>query len=209
MAPNGKVFGISSEKMWYLDPAGNGTIQTVGNFKQAYTSANPVNVGATNTAVMYDIGKIIVAGGNGSFNGDGLPASNKATTIDINSGGAILTELPAMNNARRYPNGIALPEGKVLITGGTKRGNNNGADSVPAVEIWNPVSNTWTVGASAAQYRGYHSFSILLPSGVVLSTGGGTPGPVTNLNAEVYYPPSLFRAVGEPPSSPRARWWWR
>ena len=101
-----------------------------------------------------------------------------------------------MNNARRYPNGIALPEGKVLITGGTKRGNNNGADSVPAVEIWNPASNTWTVGASAAQYRGYHSFSILLPSGVVLSTGGGTPGPVTNLNAEVYYPPSLFRTVG-------------
>ena len=196
VAPNGKVFGISAEKMWYLDPAGNGTIQTVGNFKQAYTTANPVNVGATNTAVMYDIGKIIVAGGNGSFNGDGLPASNKATTIDINGGGATLTELPPMNNARRYPNGIALPEGKVLITGGTKRGNNNGADSVVAVEIWNPASNTWTVGASAAHYRGYHSFSILLPSGVVLSTGGGTPGPVTNLNAEVYYPPSLFRTVG-------------
>ena len=75
-----------------------------------------------------------------------------------------------MNNARRYPNGIALPEGKVLITGGTKRGNNNGADSVVAVEMWNPASNTWTVGASAAHYRGYHSFSILLPSGVVLST---------------------------------------
>ena len=196
VAPNGKVFGISSEKMWYLDPANNGTIQTVGNFKQAYTSANPVNVGATNTAVMYDIGKIVVVGGNGSFNGDGLPASNKATVIDINSGGATLTELPAMTNARRYPNGIALPEGKVLITGGTKRGNNNGADAVFATELWNPTTNTWTVGANAAVYRGYHSFSVLLPSGVVLSTGGGTPGPVTNLNAEAYYPPSLFRTVG-------------
>jgi len=196
VAPNGKVFGISAEKMWYLDPASNGTIQTVGAFKQGYTAANPVNVGATNTAVMYDVGKIIVVGGNGSFNGDGLPASNQATMVDINGGGAVLTELPAMTSARRYPNGVALPEGKVLITGGTKRGNNNGADAVFAVELWNPSTNAWTVGASAAVYRGYHSFSILLPSGVVLSTGGGTPGPVTNLNAEAYYPPSLFRTIG-------------
>lgn len=195
VAPNGKVFGLSAEKMWYLDAAGNGTIQTVGTFKQGYTAGTPVNVGATNTAVMYTTGKILVAGGNGSFNGDGLPASNMATSIDINGGGAVLTELPRMTFPRRYPNAIALPEGKVLITGGTRRGNNNGADAVYAAEIWNPATNAWTVGANAAVYRGYHSFTILLPSGVVLSTGGGTPGPVTNLNAEVYYPPSLFRSV--------------
>jgi YVTN family beta-propeller protein len=196
VAPNGKVFGLSSEKMWYLDPTDNGTIQTVGNFKQAYSSTTPVNVGATNTAVMYTIGKILVVGGNGGFNGDGLPASDMATVIDLNNGNPVLTELPRMSSPRRYPNGIALPEGKVLITGGTRRGNNNGADAVYAAEIWNPAAGTWTVGASAAVYRGYHSFSILLPSGVVLSTGGGTPGPVTNLNAEVYYPPSLFRTSG-------------
>jgi hypothetical protein len=30
----------------------------------------------------------------------------------------------------------------------------------------------------------------------VLTAGGGSPGPVTNLNAEVYYPPYLFAADG-------------
>ena len=44
-------------------------------------------------------------------------------------------------------------------------------------------------------YRGYHSTSALLPNGTVLSAGGGTPGPVTNLNGEIYYPPQLFRSA--------------
>jgi YVTN family beta-propeller protein len=42
----------------------------------------------------------------------------------------------------------------------------------------------------------YHSATLLLPNGTVLSTGGGAPGPVNNQNAEVYYPPYLFRSVG-------------
>jgi YVTN family beta-propeller protein len=195
VAPDGRVFGLSSERMWYLDPANNGAIQTVGAFKVGYSATSPVNVGATNTAVMYTTGKILVVGGNGGFNGDGLPASNMATSIDINGGGAVLTELTPMTYPRRYPNAIVLADGKVVITGGTRKGNNNGTDAVYPAELWNPNTSAWTIGASAAIYRGYHSFSVLLPSGAILSAGGGAPGPVTNLNAELYYPPSLFRTV--------------
>jgi YVTN family beta-propeller protein len=200
VAPSGKVFGISAERMWTLDPAGNGGITIHGAFKSAPSANanNAPNVGATNTAAMYDIGKVLVVGGNGSYNGDNLPASKLATAIDINGGTPVLTEQPAMGNARRYGNAIALPDGRVLVTGGATYGNlYNGQPgaSVTAAEIWNPASGAWTVGASAAVYRGYHSFTVLLPNGTVLSTGGGAPGPVTNLNAEVYYPPQLFKAV--------------
>ena len=194
--PSGRVFGVSAERMWSIDPAGQGAVTIHGAFKTAPGNiANPPNVGATNTAVMFDIGKVLIAGGNGSFNGDGWPASRQATVIDMNSGNPVLTEQPAMAFARRYPNSIVLPDGKVVITGGAARGNNNGVNAVYAAEIWNPATGNWTVGANAAVYRGYHSFSVLLPNGTVLSTGGGTPGPVTNLNAEVYYPAALFRTV--------------
>jgi YVTN family beta-propeller protein len=195
VAPSGKVFGISAERMWTLDPADNGTLLIHGAFKSAPDTTIKPNVGATNTAVMYDVGKILLAGGNGSFNGDGMPASVMATRIDINGNTPALTEQPAMANARRYGNAVVLPDGKVLITGGTRLGNNNGANAVLPAEIWSPGTGTWVTGASAAVYRGYHSFTVLLPNGTVLSTGGGTPGPVTNLNAELFYPPQLFRTV--------------
>jgi YVTN family beta-propeller protein len=195
VAPSGKVFGISAERMWTLDPSDNGSLLVHGAFKTAPDTTVKPNVGATNTAVMYDIGKILLVGGNGSFNGDGLPASVMATQIDINGPAPVLTEQPAMAHARRFGNAVVLPDGKVLITGGTRQGNSNGANAVLPAEIWNPVSGTWSTAASAAVYRGYHSFTVLLPNGTVLSTGGGTPGPVTNLNAELYYPPQLFRTV--------------
>ena len=37
---------------------------------------------------------------------------------------------------------------------------------------------------------------ILLPDATVLSLGGGAPGPLTNLNGEIYKPSYLFNADG-------------
>ncbi len=198
VAPDGKVFGISAETMWKLDIAGNGgtgAITVLGKFKTPASTTAPVNVGATNSAVMFAPGKILQAGGNGYFNGDGYPASNMATVVDINGATPVLTETAAMSFARRYINLVVLPNGQVVATGGTKVGNNGGADAVYPAEIWNPATGTWTLGASAAQIRVYHSATLLLPNGTILSTGGGAPGPVNNQNAEVYYPPYLFRTV--------------
>lgn len=199
VAPSGKVFGISAETMWTLDVAANGGLGGVtvhGRFKTPASTTAPVNVGATNSAVMFAPGKVLQAGGNGYFNGDGYPASNMATVVDFNGATPVLTETARMAHARRYINLVVLPDGQVLATGGTRVGNNGGADAVYAAEIWNPATGTWTLGASAAQVRVYHSATLLLPNGTVLSTGGGAPGPVNNLNAEVYYPPYLFRSVG-------------
>lgn len=200
VAPNGQVFGISADRMWYLDVNANGGAGAVfdnGQFKPGPGfRADPDNVGALSVAVMYDIGKIIQAGGNGGFNGDGFPASNKATSIDINNGAPVLTELPRMIIPRRYGNGIVLANGDVVITGGTRRGNDAGGNEVYAAEIWNPNSNTWRIGASASTIRVYHSITSLLLNGTIISTGGGTPGPVLNRTGEVYYPPYLFEQTG-------------
>jgi hypothetical protein len=42
----------------------------------------------------------------------------------------------------------------------------------------------------------------LLPDGSVLTGAGGAPGPVKNLNMELYYPGYLFDAFGQPAVRP-------
>jgi hypothetical protein len=71
-----------------------------------------------------------------------------------------------------------------------------------AAEIWDPATGQWTLGANAAKARLYHSTALLLPEGSVLTAGGGAPGPVNNLNAEIYYPPYLYDASGQPAARP-------
>lgn len=197
--PSGLVAGISAERLWALDvnaSNGAGQLTVYGAFKRAPSANAPVNVGATSSAVMFAPGKVLQAGGNGGYNGDALPASNQATVVDFTGSRPVVTETRAMAYARRFANLTVLPDGSVVATGGTRYGNNGGGDAVFAAEIWKPSTGAWTLAASAAQVRVYHSAALLMPNGTVLSTGGGAPGPVSNLNAEVFYPPYLFRTAG-------------
>jgi large repetitive protein len=196
VAPTGEVFGISTEKMWYLNVSGDGAVRDAGDFKTAPDDTTLPNVGPTSTAVMFAPGRILQVGGNGYNNEFVSRSSARATIIDINGASPVVSDTASMRHARQWANANVLPDGRVLITGGTRNSNNGGSDAVRAAELWNPNTGTWTTGASAAQIRVYHSAAILLADGTVLTTGGGAPGPVNNLNAEVYYPPYLFRAAG-------------
>lgn len=196
VTPYGTVFGISTDKMWEMNVQGIGSIKTLGTFKSKPNDTTKPNVGPTSTATMYDTGKILQVGGNGYANGFPSPSSNQATIFDINQinlGTVKVTETSAMKFPRQWANSNVLPNGDVLVTGGTRFADNGGADTVLEPEIWKPTTGTWTVGAPAAVYRGYHSSAALLPNGAILSVGGGIPGPATNRNAEIYYPPYFFR----------------
>lgn len=201
VAPNGKLFGISSEQMWSLDPTGNGSVTSLGGFKTAMNFSTSIsataapNVGPTSTAVMYDVGKILQVGGNGRYNGDGTVSSSLATTVDINGSRPVLRDTAPMTYGRQWPTATVLPTGKVAVTGGSTFGDEAGSNAVLAAETWDPATGTWSVGASGSLYRGYHSTATLLQDGTVLVAGGGVPGPMDNLNAEIYYPPYLFKTV--------------
>lgn len=206
-APNGKVFGISSDRMWYLDTAGAGAVTTMP-FRPAQRDAavatQAPNVGPSSTAVMYDIGKILQLGGNSFDNGSQMLASSLATTIDINGAAPVLNETTPTNFGRSWANATVLPTGKVVVVGGSLFGDQAGDNQVLASETWDPATGRWTVGASNAVYRGYHSGAALMQDGTVLVAGGGIPGPINNLNAEVYYPPYLFTTVnGKAALAPR------
>ncbi len=179
IAPDGRVFGYeSSGKMYYISTSGDGAVTQVGQITT--TTGNDAS------AAMFRPGRILQFGGS----------SNAATVIDITGGGTpVVTPTQSMSSQRRLVNATILADGKVVATGGSSVWNqltnvNNTA------EIWNPDTGTWLQGAVGDRARLYHSNSLLLPDASVLVAGGGAPGPQTNLNVEMFYPPYLFTAAG-------------
>jgi hypothetical protein len=100
-----------------------------------------------------------------------------------------------MTYPRRQFNATLLPDGKVLVTGGTaSAGFSELAGAVHAPELWDPATGKWSIMASNQVTRVYHSTTLLLPDGRILSTGSGDgPGLPRELNAEIFSPPYLFR----------------
>ena len=206
VAPNGEIFGLSSDKLWFLDPKGGdgqGSIRVVGTFKEpargyraGETAANLPNVGSsTSSAAMFAPGKALHVGGNGYWVVHDLPGSSAATVLDFSDGTVKVTETSPMANARRFFNATVLANGEVFVNAGTRFGNSLG-DAVYAGEVWNPGTGRWTTMASAQKARMYHNTAGLLPNGTVLTAGGGNPAPTFNRNIEVFYPPYLFQQQG-------------
>ncbi|MDO9456450.1 LamG-like jellyroll fold domain-containing protein [Nocardioides sp.] len=196
---SGTLFNITGTQMYELDPAGNagegaltlrGTLPT--NVSNQGALGNPV--GATSTAAMYAPGKILQVGGGWWANGGGPAGAKAGFTVDITGGTAnpVVTPIAPMKFARHWPTATVLPNGEVLVTGGSRDNNGNGG-YVTTAEIWNPDSGQWrTVEAPYEHARLYHSTALLLPDGRVMVGGGGAPGPRNYTDVEYYSPSYLY-----------------
>jgi hypothetical protein len=208
-APNGKVFyaGERVTSRW-LNPdavtskgrgswSWNSTLNHVWPFNRDYGSA-----------VMYETGKILYAGGGGNLQwGSPDPKASAPTataeTIDLNLGTPTWQNTDAMHFGRRHLNATILPDGQVLVTGGTSAGGfNTLAGAVHAAEVWSPKTGHWTQLASNTIDRGYHAISLLLPDGTVMHGASGdaaVPGSTElyprQTNSELFRPPYLFKGA--------------
>jgi len=179
VAPNGKVFQAGPNQLTrYLDTTGTGAWSNVAVTKlNAWRDYGP--------AVMYGIGKILLIGGSD-------PPTATAETIDLTAATPAWSLTGSMHSARRQHNGVLLPDGKVFVVGGSSAsGFDTSSSPVLPTEMWDPATGQWTVMASIAVYRGYHSTALLLPDGRVLSAGGNVGGP----NAQIFSPPYLFNGT--------------
>jgi hypothetical protein len=157
----------------------------------------------TGTSVMYDKDKILFPGGG--FN---TTPQNETETLTRQSNGNLLwTAEPAANwmtYKRMHQTGTVLPDGKVLITGGTPcTGSNNVACDPGAAlttpELWDPTTRMWTSMVQHQETRVYHSTAILLPDGRVLVGGGGRPAAQGEVPPG--QPPCLTSTVSTPNAS--------
>jgi Domain of unknown function (DUF1929)/Kelch motif len=211
VAPNGRLFMAGERVMsrWF-------DVDVTAAGGRGRWSNGPVHIWPFNrdygTAVMYEPGKILYAGGGGH---PGWPTPDaKASTptataekIDLNQTGAQWQSAGSMSAPRRHLNSTILPDGEVLITGGTRGGgfvDINQGDAVKTAEMWNPKTGQWTTLAAASKMRVYHSVSLLLPDATVLHGASGdadafqngvlTPVPPER-NHEIFSPPYLFKGA--------------
>jgi Domain of unknown function (DUF1929) len=98
---------------------------------------------------------------------------------------------------RRHLNATILPDGTVLVTGGTSAcGFTDPSGGVFAAENYNQATNTWSTWANASTIRVYHSTAMLLRDGRILYTGSGDGGGVPQQNNyEIFSPPYLFKGA--------------
>lgn len=177
VTPAGKVWNIADEHTYYLDPEGVGGIERLDLYPGT-------NIGGTSSSVSFAPGMILQAG-----------AGPNANIFDLNYDPPRFMAAAPMHESRIWGNAIVLPDGTVMMVGGSGQFNEN-EDVAYAPEIWDPKTNTWTLLAESATPRLYHSTALLLPDGRIFSAGGGAPGPEDHLNAEVFSPPYLHNPDG-------------
>jgi hypothetical protein len=196
VAPNGKVFNAGPQQTSrYLDTSGTGVWSNVANSSLLYRDYG--------SSVMYDDGKILIVGGNPrepdpNAQPTNLPSAT-AEVIDLKATTPAWRSVSPMSIGRRHLNTTLLPDGKVLVTGGSSfPGFDKPLGAVLYAEMWDPDTETWAIMAGYTRYRGYHSNAVLLPDGRVLIAGGGHPNPpggTEEKNAEIYSPPYLFKGA--------------
>ncbi len=159
-------------------------------------------------AVQYAADQILFIGG-GQDQGSRVPTA-EVETIDLSAAAPRWEKTDPLNIPRRHHNACVLPDGSVLVTGGTRGGGgpSNGFNDMEAgqpvhsPEVWDPRTGKWTLLAAEAVDRCYHATAVLLPDGRVLSAGGGeyrpdnqNPNPPedSHRSAQVFSPPYLFR----------------
>ncbi|HKU49550.1 MAG TPA: kelch motif-containing protein [Nitrososphaera sp.] len=115
-------------------------------------------------------GKILVCGG--SATSDEISVDT-ASIIEPNSTGFSLNvrDIHSMSNARRYCNPVILPDGKIIIFGGTGKANLL-SQAVYVPELFDPETEAWSTPFEADTIpRMYHSGAILLQDGRVWTMG--------------------------------------
>jgi hypothetical protein len=185
VVPDGRVLKAGWEpEAELLDTSGIGSwtpVDTCGGGKRNYGSS----------AMLAD-GRALIAGGVD-------PATALTEIVDLSLSPPECLSTGEMTFKRRHHVATLLPDGTVVVTGGTSLpGFNDATGDVYAAEMYDPATGVWSILAAAAVRRIYHSTALLLPDARVLVAGSGHPrdgesDDEDHFDAEIFWPPYLFR----------------
>ena len=189
LLPNGKVFftshgaGGSIATAWMFNPATMGWTSSVAKTRdRSYGAAVLLPLTPPSHAP-----KVMMFGG-------GDPATNTTEVIDLSAGSPSWSARANMSARRLQLNTVLLPNGKVLISGGSL--NNETPDTAgKTADLYDPGTNVMGAGGTASYSRLYHSTAVLLPDATVASLGSNPGARGKYVTAiEIYTPPYLYDA---------------
>lgn len=158
-----------------LDPSGAGSVKKIGQL--------PFTVDYGTPSIMYEPGKVLAMASNGDL-----------WKMDISGATPTFAKVGNAADHKDWSNMTVLADGKVLINGGGDMEENRaGADK--AAVLFDPATNAISTMAAEAQFRLYHSTSILLNDGTLMAMGNTSGGGVKD--AQIFKPPYLFDSAGQ------------
>ncbi|HYE90108.1 MAG TPA: Ig-like domain-containing protein, partial [Terriglobales bacterium] len=140
-------------------------------------------------------GKIVIFGGKSGG------ATNTVELLDTSVFPESWVSMPPMSAGRITMNAVLMPNGKILVVGGSGQFNTP-ATAVYSAETFDPVAQTWTPSGTMAFHRLYHSTALLLPDATVWVAGSNPGEGVWTPQMEIYKPPYLFTSTGAPAPRP-------
>ncbi len=183
LLPSGKVLiaggdgsssvAIVSTELY--DPASN-------SFASASGTASMNTARTQATATLLPNGKVLIAGGFGSF----IDLASTELYDPATNSFASASGTPNMNTARYDATATLLPNGKVLIAGGE----NLAGGDLASTELYDPASNSFAPasGTASMNFARVLATATLLLNGKVLIAGGeNSPGDIL-ASTELYDP---------------------
>jgi len=132
----------------------------------------------------------------GGHNDD--PSTNTVELLDLGAAHPGWEYVAPMHHQRVLCDSVLLPDGTVLVVGGSSTGKSDVAvDPVLPTELYDPAAGTWTELAPINCPHLYHSTALLLPDGRVMRGGKDgqfqrDPYKYFEHRLELFSPPYLF-----------------
>lgn len=197
LLPNGEVFvSGATPTSWFFHPKTH-------VWKKGPTTnyGQPRNYGTTVLLPLTPANKfsptVMILGGGP----DKSDITRRTELIDLSVREPVWREGPRMIAPRMDLNATILPNGQVLVSGGSWIGEQD-AKAVLHSELYDPATNELIHAAPMEYPRLYHSNTLLLPDGTVLAAGSNPVFPEFEPHMEVYSPPYLFNGDGSPAKRP-------
>ncbi|MCK5931606.1 MAG: DUF1929 domain-containing protein [Fulvimarina manganoxydans] len=185
VAQDGKVYYFANgrgsdgvQDLVALDPSGEGSIEKIASM--------PFTAAWESPAIMFDTGKVLIS-----------DIGTDLWVMDINGPTPTFEKVGTMPQERNYSDMTVLADGTVLINGGSGKDNLEAYAQTTAI-IFDPKTGEMREVGDEAHSRLYHSTTVLLPDGTVLSSGGGSADNAekTFLDSQIYKPGYLFDETG-------------
>ncbi len=172
LLPNGKVLVVGGSGRAQYDSE----VYDPNSGTWSFTGALPRAI-FSQTATLLQDGQVLIAGGKANR------VTGFAELYDVANG--LWKRIDNLPDARYDHTATLLPDGTVLVAGGFNY--NNGNRFLRSVDLYDPLSTTWSRATPLRDARAAHTANIL-SSGKVLVAGGGVDIDIQTTSCEEYDP---------------------